>query len=310
MVVRTATAATASAVSPVDPDVGAAGVADPSWRRAFALAAKSWLKHRCPAAAAAVSFYLLVAFFPAVAAFGSVLGLLGRPEQVEGRLAALSDLLPADVFHLVVGEAPRFAQGDAAKLAGAAILSAAFAVGAGSSAMRQLMVSLNIAGRFVETRHWTLRRFIAVLFSAGLMLGMAGEVGVLIKTTGMLATRANGALLELGGKWLSVFALSVAALSLIYRLLPNRPGGRWRRVAPGSVAAAAVGLGGSLLLSLYLAQVAHYQRTYGGLGALLGLAVWMWMAMATTLAGAELNYALEHRAAGTARPPHMPDGPR
>lgn len=278
--------------------------------RALRLAAKSWLKHRCPAAAAAASFYLLIAFFPGVAAFGSALGLLDRPERVERKLSVLSDLVPADVFHVIAGEAPRFAQGAHPKLLGAALVFAAFSVGAASSTVRQLMVSLNVAARAEETRHWALRRTLAVLFAAGVAVGLGGEAGLLIKTGELFAGRAPAGGLELVAKWTSALLLSTAVLALLYRVLPNRRPPSWRSVAPGAAAAAAAGLMNSLALSAYLAQVADYQRTYGGLGALLGLAVWIWLAMAAALGGAELNYALEQRGEGGGEPPLAPDGPR
>ena len=87
------------------------------WGEVLARAGKSWLHNRRPAAAAGAAFYLVLAFFPGVAAFGAALGLLGQPEGVERKLAALSDFVPADVFHVIAGEAPRFARGAHAGLA-------------------------------------------------------------------------------------------------------------------------------------------------------------------------------------------------
>ena len=56
-------------------------------------------------------------------------------------------------------------------------------------------------------------------------------------------------------------------------------------------------LGGSALLSFYLANYANYDATYGSLGAAIGLMMWMWMSTIVILLGAELNAEIEHQTA-------------
>ena len=187
---------------------------------------------------------------------------------------------------MIVGEAPRFARADEAELLSAGLAFAAVSLLSASSAVRQLMVALNVAYRRREHRSWLRRRVIAAAF--------AGEIGLLART-GLFDASAEGRgeVVELALKWAINFLISVVALTLLYRYAPARRLARWRWVTPGSVFAALAGIATSVGASVYLREVARYEHTYGGLGALLGLAVWLWTAMMTVLAGAELNFAIE-----------------
>ncbi len=86
---------------------------------------------------------------------------------------------------------------------------------------------------------------------------------------------------------------TTAGLALLYRYGPSRRRPRWRWVTPGGLLAALVWLASSSALSFYLAHFAHYERTYGVLGAVLAVMVWLWTAALVVLLGAELNAQIE-----------------
>jgi membrane protein len=65
----------------------------------------------------------------------------------------------------------------------------------------------------------------------------------------------------------------------------------------GSAFAAVAWLGSSALLSWYLASFAHYDATYGSLGAAIGMMMWMWISSIVILFGAQLNSEIEHQTA-------------
>ena len=54
-------------------------------------------------------------------------------------------------------------------------------------------------------------------------------------------------------------------------------------------------LAASLLFSLYTSKFSHYNQTYGSLGAVVGLMIWIWMSAIIVLLGAELNGEIEHQ---------------
>ena len=72
---------------------------------------------------------------------------------------------------------------------------------------------------------------------------------------------------------------------------------KWRWLSVGSVFAAVVWLAVSVLFSWYLGNFANYNATYGALGAVVGLMMWMWLSTIVVLVGAELNSEIERQTA-------------
>lgn len=266
-----------------------------AWRGILVETVKRALHHRAPATAAAASFYGLLAFVPAIAAFGAAFGLLAGPDALDRQLEAFSDMVPASVLELMRGEASRFAHGPPGRLGFTAVFLSLVALGSATSAVRSLMEVLNTAYRVQETRHWTRKRGLAVLFAAGIALALVFDVALVIRSGDYLAREPDVVwpTVRLILRWVSLFAISGGALALLYRYGPDRPRARWRWVTPGSVVTALLGLLTSAGMSIYLVHFANYERTYGGLGSILGLAIWMWSAMIVVLVGAELNWAME-----------------
>ena len=72
-------------------------------------------------------------------------------------------------------------------------------------------------------------------------------------------------------------------------------GQKW--VSVGSILASLLWIGGSAAFSYYLETYAHYDATYGSLGTVIGLMMWMWMTTIVILFGAEFNSEIEHQTA-------------
>ena len=91
--------------------------------------------------------------------------------------------------------------------------------------------------------------------------------------------------------------MAAAAFSLLYRYGPCRARARWRWVSLGALLAAGAWMGGSLGFSWYLNNVAHFDVTYGSLGAVVAFMTWVWFSVMVVLLGAELNAEIEHQTA-------------
>ena len=98
-------------------------------------------------------------------------------------------------------------------------------------------------------------------------------------------------------RWPLMFVLLILALAVLYRYGPSRRRARWRWLSIGSVLAALAWLAVSALFSWYLGNIANYNATYGALGAVIGLMMWMWLSTIVILVGAELNSEIEHQTA-------------
>ena len=112
-------------------------------------------------------------------------------------------------------------------------------------------------------------------------------------------------------RWLGLTIFTAFAFAVVYRYGPCRARARWRWVSAGGMLAAILWLGGSLGFSWYLNHVAHFDATYGSLGAVIGFMMWIWSSVIVVLVGAELNAEIEHQTAvdsTTGRP--LPIGER
>ena len=311
----------APATTPTDtpaPNVRVEDAARPSdisargWREIVWAALVCALKHRAPSQAAAATFYGFLAFVPAVAAFGAAYGLVANLNLLEHRLSAFAALAPAGVLRLVQRQVLQIARGPPLHLLGGFLGFGAVALGSATSAMRQIMIGLATAYRLTDTRPWWMRRLVSFGFAVGVCVLGGLTVGLVLKSSDMDDV-GFWAVVRLVLRWTALFLAALAGLTLLYRYGPARPRARWRWVTPGSAVAALTLLLTSAGVTLYLARVSSYERTYGGLGSVLGLVVWMWAAMLVVILGAELNRAIEDKTSAdtgiTGRPEPPPGAP-
>ena len=98
-------------------------------------------------------------------------------------------------------------------------------------------------------------------------------------------------------RWPILLLVMMGALSMLYRFGASREQPRWRWVTVGGLVAALGWLIASLLFSWYVGAFAHYDLTYGSIGAVMGFMTWMWLTATVILLGAELNAEVEHQTA-------------
>ncbi len=113
------------------------------------------------------------------------------------------------------------------------------------------------------------------------------------------------------GRWPVRVAVLLLGLSVLYRYGPSRDEAQWSWVSPGALLAAVGWLVASLLFSWYVANFEDYNKTYGTVGAVIGLLTWMWLSATIVLVGAELNSEAERQTdRDTTKGPPMPVGMR
>jgi len=205
---------------------------------------------------------------------------------IVGRVAprALIELLAAQLQELERGEH-----------AGLAILGIAGALWSSSAAMAAIIAALNHTYRVAEWRPWWKRRLVAIALtlaltvfaSVSLFLIMAGsQVARLVAVwlgIGMVATPVWQVM-----RWSLAAAVIVLAIDLVYHFAPNRPQ-RWPWVTVGSVTATGLWILSSLVFKLYITQVGTYNVTYGAIGGVIVVLLWLYMSSLAILIGAELN---------------------
>lgn len=266
---------------------------------------------RLPMVAGSVTYYTLLAIFPAVGAFVSLYGLFADVTAVREQLIALSAVIPPEAVRLIGEQMMRLANGETAGLSVAFVVSLLLSLWSANAGMKALFDGLNIAYDEAEKRSFVARTALTYGFTAALILFLSVISGLLVAAPMGLERAGLGGAGMMAVRWPVVFLVAAAAFAVLYRFGPSRALARWRWVAPGALFAAVLWMGGSAGFSWYLNNVAGLDATYGSLGAVVGFMLWVWLSVMVVLTGAELNSEIEHQTArdSTTGPP-QPMGER
>jgi membrane protein len=250
--------------------------------------------------AAGTTFYLLLALFPALAAFVSLYGFVADPKTIADYIAFLGGILPTGGYELVRNQLNALASQSTEALSWGFLGGLVVALWSANNGIKSLFEGLNVAYDEREKRSFIMVNLISLLFTLGAIL-----VGIaLIFSVGIVP--ALLALVRLGDwtellvsvlRWPLLLVLVGAGISLIYRYGPSRARAKWRWITWGAAVATVVWLLASWGYSLYLQNFADYNATYGSLGAVIGFMMWTWISVLILFVGAELNAEMEHQTA-------------
>jgi membrane protein len=264
--------------------------------------------------AAGTTFFLLLAIFPALAALVSLYGLVADPGTIGGHLATMNGYVPGSVIDLLGQELQRLNDNRSTTLSlgfGTGILIALWSANNG---IRALFDALNVAYDETEKRSFIKLRLVSLCFTLGsiafsvILLNVVVGVPLVLK---YLHLGPVGDLLLTVLPALLLFGMSLGGLATLYRFGPSRVVAKWRWITPGSIFAAIVWLAFSVLFSWYLSSWTDYSATYGSLGAIIGVMMWIYLSLWVVLVGAELNAEIEHQTAqDTTVGPDRPLGSR
>jgi membrane protein len=255
-------------------------------------------RNNMPIVAAGCGFYAMLALFPAITALVSIYGLIADPQQVEDQVSAMRGVLPEAAASLIAAQATAVASGTSGILGWSAALAILFALWTASSGVKALFTALNIAYEEEEKRGVLQFNITALLFTFLMIVGVTLGLGVIVVLPAVLQYLPLG---QLGGwaarigSWAVLLGLLLLGLAAIYRFGPSRAEPRWRWVTPGSLLAALLLLAASAGFSIYVANFASYNETYGALGGVIILLIWLYLSAFVVLLGAELNAELEPR---------------
>ena len=254
---------------------------------------------RLTVVAGSVTFYTLLAIFPAIGVFVSLYGLIADIHEMNRQLASLADFMPKEAISIISDQMARLAAKPQVSLSAAFVVSLLISIWSVNAAMKALFNGLNIAYDEEEKRNYFSRTALTYMFTAGVLIFFTVVVAVLVGAPIFFRewgwSASSGLWIPL--RWFGLTVFTAGAFAIVYRYGPCRARARWRWVTWGGIFAAVLWLGGSLGFSWYLNHVAHYDATYGSLGAVIGFMMWIWSSVMVVLVGAELNAEIEHQTA-------------
>lgn len=251
--------------------------------------------------AAGVTYYLLVALFPALAALISVYGLVENPVGMTKDVQSLSSLLPSSIVRLVSATLRELISASSRSLGLGAIIGIGIALFSGMQGMAGMMAALNIAYGQTETRGYV--RFYAtalfltvLIIASGLItLMLVSGLPALLSGTGV---RSPARWISLVIEWPLLIVFVVGVVSVIYRYGPAGSKLQWKLACLGIITATILWLIGSILFSVYVHNFGRYSEVYGSLGLPLIMLTWVWFSVFVVLFGAEINGEVRRQVRG------------
>ena len=246
--------------------------------------------------AAGCAFYTLLAIFPAMTAFVAIYGLWFNPADVERQLETVASLLPPAAFSLLNDRLTALTSTGNFKLGWGAALGLIIALYSATAGTKSLFAALNIVYDEREKRSFIAFNLQSIVFTLGSILGLVIALALVVVLPAVLNFLGFGGGTDLVlrlVRWPLLAGLVMLSLSLLYRFGPSRRGARWQWINPGAILGTLLWLLASAGFSFYVTSFASYDKTYGSLGAVVVLMLWLWVSAYAVLLGGELNSELE-----------------
>ncbi|MEO6778805.1 MAG: YihY/virulence factor BrkB family protein [Gemmatimonadaceae bacterium] len=254
-------------------------------------------------AASAYSFFFGI--FPTFLLAAPLLSMFGNKEQLFSRLFQwMAPSLPPSALALVQGVLKDVIFTDSAP--GLISIGALLALFAGANMFTTLATALNTAYEVHESRPWWRVELLAVGATIVCVITLGAAVTLLMGGDALLETFAHTWQLGSAGVALSAITQYVLTLVLmtgsvwcIYMLMPDVQAQNKLQTLVGAIFATALWVIVTVLFRVYVVHFGTYNKTYGTVGAVIILLMWMYLSMLAILLGGELNSELR-RGTGTA----------
>jgi membrane protein len=247
--------------------------------------------------AAQLAYYFFLALFPTLLFLVALAGLFAGEGLLTGVIDRLSGAAPPDVINIVREQLLSLSRSNQGGIMTFGVLAALWS---SSAAMVALIDSLNRAYDVEDARPWWKQRLTAILLTVGVAVFILASFALVVLGPQLADTVAGR--VGLGSafawtwkilQWPLVFALVATAFGLIYYFAPDVEQD-WVFLTPGSVLATVLWLVGSLGFRFYVVNFGSYNETYGTIGGIMILLLWLYISGLCVIIGAEMNAEIEH----------------
>jgi membrane protein len=252
--------------------------------------------------AAALTYYSLLSFFPALIALVSIVGLVGDPASTTRTVTQIvTKLGPSSAADTFAGPIKSITSHRSA--AGILlVVGLATALWSASSYVGAFMRAANVIYETPEGRPFWKLRPLQILVTLVMLLLLAAVALALVLTgpvvdavAGPLGVGTTAVSIWNIAKWPVLLAVVVTMFAVLFYAAPNVKLAGFRWVTPGALLAIVVWLVASAAFAFYVANFGSYDKTYGALGGVVCLLVWFWITNVALLLGMELNSERERR---------------
>jgi membrane protein len=267
-----------------------AKIKDALWRTVEAVPRKHTLQM-----AAALSYYFVISLFPAFLLVSAILAYLPGAHPFDQVLSLMSGFVPKESLELLRRVLATVITPNRSALLSFGILGTLWTASGGFAAAIE---ALDISYEVEEARPFWVTRPLAVELT--LLVGALLLIALVVMIVGpefgtWLAQRTHLSWLLARAwptiHWTVAVVFTVLAVEALYFLAPNVKQRFWATL-PGAILAVGSWIGLSYALGIYFRSFAHFNKTYGAMGAVIALMVWLYWTSFFMLVGAELNCEL------------------
>lgn len=263
--------------------------------------------------AAALGYYLTMAIFPALILLMTLIPYLPIDNVDQAIMDMLGQALPKEAYDMVAGVVNEVTSQKRGGLLSFGILATLWAA---SSGMYAIMQQLNITYDVKEERGFIRGRATAIMLSLMFGLLVLGAFSLIV--LGGVIEDWLGSRFGFGGwliglfvvfRWVMIILALLLGFALIYKFAPNVEQ-KFAFVTPGSVLGVILLIIASLAFAFYTSNFADYSATYGSIGAIIILMLWLYIAGLVILIGSEINALVEHHSSKGKRKGEKKEGDR
>jgi membrane protein len=247
--------------------------------------------------AAQLAYYLILALFPFILVLVSLMGTFGSQELASEVLGYFQRVMPEQAYEIIRTFTENIISGEA-RAPGLFTFGILFTIWAASGAFAALINALNRAYDVEETRPFWKVRGIAILMTLGLSVLVL--IGVLLLVLGPQIGTAIANVFGLERTFLLVWDVArwpvalffmVFTVALLYYFAPDveQP---FRWITPGGLIGVLLWVLASVAFNFYVSNFGSYNKTYGSIGAVIVLLLYLYISSLTILFGATLNATL------------------
>jgi membrane protein len=273
---------------------GASGL---SWRRAAIRVWNKLFDDNVFARAAQLAYYWLFSIFPLLIFLTTLLAFLPMRQNLDQWIGAFSAVLPPEAYTLLNNTFHQIARVQRGGLLSFSIL---LMLWSSSSGMEAIITALNRAYDSAPKRPWWKERLLAIGLTLGLAVFIISALALIFfgESIGAQIARYFGFSSTFETAWAVaqlpiIIALTLLGIELIYYFAPNiergENGKRWKWFTPGAVFAVGLWLLISFGFRFYVSRFGHFDATYGALGGVMVLMLWLYLTGVAILVGGEIN---------------------
>jgi membrane protein len=240
--------------------------------------------------AAQVAFYFSFALFPLLLFLITLFGIiLNSADDLRGELFSyLRQVMPGSAFELVQTTLKEVTENSSGGKLTIGILITLWSASAGIDNLRG---ALNEVYNLKETRSWWKTKLLAVLLTLGIGVLVFVTIGALFYGTQLLdyLLPIDSPYILMPLRWIIVLGVLILTFAVIYNFTPNHDAFDWKWITPGALIGIVLWLLASGVFRIYLRYFDSYAKTYGSLGAVIILLLWLYLTALVILVGGAIN---------------------